>query len=265
MNAPNDQRPYRAIITGSAGGIGSALARGLVADAQWLILVGRNEGALRALQQSIGAKAQVVAGDLTLASTLDKIVLRARTLGGLNLLVNNAGVSDFHAFETQDPAAIRSLVDTNLVAPMLLSRAVLPLLRQAGSAQIVNVGSLFGFIGYPGFSAYGASKAGLRAFTQALRRELADSGVDVRHFVPRATRTTINSDCVTALNRALGTAEDSVEAVAIQFVRFLSGSRWETKIGAKETFFAFINSLLPAMPDKAIRAQLPVIRKYMPK
>lgn len=255
----------RAIVTGSAGGIGSAIARSLAPRADWIILVGRNEDTLRTLQRTLGEKTHVVAGDLTQGATLDAIVQRASALGGLNLLVNNAGVCDFHAFETQERAAIRSLVDTNLVAPMLLSGAVLPLLRASAPSQIINVGSLFGFIGYPGFSAYGASKAGLRAFTQALRRELADTGVDVRHFVPRATRTAINSDRVVALNRELHTAEDSPETVAAQFQHFLDGSRWETKIGVKETFFAFVNSLLPAMPDKAIRAQLPVIRKHMPK
>ncbi|WP_420477169.1 SDR family oxidoreductase [Noviherbaspirillum sp. ST9] len=265
MNRTDPTRAIRAIVTGSAGGIGSAIARGLAAHAQWLILVGRNEDALRALQRSLGANTHVVAGDLTQAATLDAIVQLARSLGGLNLLVNNAGVCDFHAFETQDPVAIRSLVDTNLVAPMLLSRAVLPLLQAAAPSQIINVGSLFGFIGYPGFSAYGASKAGLRAFTQALRRELADTGVDARHFVPRATRTGINSERVVALNRDLRTVEDSPEMVASQFQHFLAGRHWETKIGAKETFFAFVNSLLPAMPDRAIRAQLPVIRKHMPK
>lgn len=258
-------RPIRAIITGAAGGIGSQIAHDLGGDAEWLILAGRNEDALNALRQSIGDKVYPVPGDLTQAATLDAVVARARALGGLNLLINNAGVSDFHAFETQEPAMIRTLIETNLVAPMLLSRAVLPLLRDARSAQIVNVGSLFGYIGYPGFSAYGASKAGLRAFTQALRRELAGTGVDVRHFVPRATRTAINNGSVTALNRELHTAEDPVELVAAEFRRFLQGKRWETKIGAKETFFALVNSLVPAMPDKAIHAQLPVIRKHMPK
>lgn len=263
---PDHSAPgIRAILTGAAGGIGSEIAHRLAGRADWLILVGRNEDALRALQRSIGDKAHIVSGDLTRTETLDAIASHARKLGGLNLLINNAGIGDFHAFDTQEPAAIRSLIDTNLVAPMLLTREVLPLLHRAPSAQIVNVGSLFGLIGYPGFSAYGASKAGLRAFTQALRRELADSDIVVRHFVPRATRTSINSGRVVALNRELKTNEDSAEEVAAQFVRFLSGTRWETKIGFKESFFALVNSLLPFMPDRAIRAQLPVIRKYMPK
>lgn len=256
----------RAVLTGATGGIGQAIARELASRADWLILVGRNADALQALQHELGAsKAHVVAGDVTQEATLAAIERLARELGGANLLINNAGAGGFHAFETQDPAAIRALLESNLLAPMLLTRRLIPLLKEAPGAQIINVGSLFGYLGYPGFAAYGASKAGLKGFTQALRRELADSTVAVRHFIPRATRTRINSDAVTAMNRELNTAEDSPEHVARQFMRFLGGSAWEKKLGIKEAFFVFINHFLPAIPDRAIRGQLAVIRKYMPK
>lgn len=259
-------RRYRAVLTGASGGIGNAFALELAAHSEWLILVGRNINALLELQCKLGAeKAHVVHGDLADENTLCAIERRARSLGGFDLLVNNAGASDFHAFETQHSDAIRSLLDTNLLAPMLLSRRLIPLLKQAPSAQIVNIGSVFGHVGFPGFAAYCASKAGLRGFTQALRRELSDTAIDVRHFAPRATRTAINSAPVTAMNRELKTAEDTPEQVAREFMLFLSGSAWETTLGAKESFFVFINRLLPAMPDRAILAQLPVIRKYLPK
>ncbi len=266
MTTRKANMPYRAILTGATGGIGQAIAQELASRSDWLILVGRNFASLRALQQQVGeSKAHIVHGDLTQEETLCAIEQRARKLGEPNLLINNAGTGDFHAFETQDATAIRSLLDTNLLTPMLLTRRLLPLLKNASQAQIVNIGSLFGYIGYPGFAAYGASKAGLRGFTQALRRELADSNVEARHFIPRATRTAINGDMVTAMNRELNTTEDTPEHVAHAFMRFLSSTRWEATLGAKEAFFVFINHLFPAIPDKAIFGQLPVIRKYMPK
>lgn len=259
-------QPYRAVLTGASGGIGRAIAGALVTQSDWLILVGRNAEALRALQAELGTdKVHLVFGDLEQQETLCAIEDLARTLGGINLLINNAGTSDFHAFETQDTEAIRSLLNTNLLAPMLLTRQLIPLLKLAPGAQIVNVGSLFGYLGYPGFAAYGASKAGLRGFTQALRRELSDSAIEARHFVPRATRTAINSDSVTAMNKELNTTEDTPEHVARRFMQFLNGTAWETTLGAKESFFVFINHLLPAMPDKAILGQLQIIRKYLPK
>lgn len=266
MAAHEKGMPYRMVLTGATGGIGQAIARELAGKSEWLILAGRNRTALRALAEELGTgKVYVMQGDLTEEDTLRAIERLARDLGGANLLVNNAGTGDFHAFETQDAASIRALLDTNLLAPMLLTRRMIPQLKSAPSAQVVNIGSLFGQIGYPGFAAYGASKAGLRGFTQALRRELADTNVEVRHFVPRATRTAINSDTVNAMNRELKTTEDAPERVAWELVRFLDGRAWETTVGAKESFFAFVNRLLPAMPDKAILGQLPVIRKHMPK
>ncbi len=256
---------YRAVLTGAGGGIGSAIARRLAPQADSLILVGRQPAPLAALRAELGAHVQVVCGDLTSPSTLTAIEQAAQAAGGINLLINNAGISQFHSFATQSPDAIRAMLDTNLLAPILLTRQLLPLLHQAPSAQVINIGSVFGMLGYPGFAAYGASKAGLKGFSQALRRELSDTSIEVRHFAPRATRTAINSSAVNAMNSALGTAEDSPETVAAAFAEFLAGTAWQSTMGRKESFFVLVNRLLPSLPDDAIRKQLSVIRQYLPK
>ncbi len=256
---------YRAVLTGAGGGIGSAIARRLAPQADALVLVGRQPAPLAALRAELGSHVQVVCGDLTAPSTLTAIEQAAQAAGGINLLINNAGISQFHSFATQSPDAIRAMLDTNLLAPMLLTRQLLPLLHQASSAQVVNIGSVFGMLGYPGFAAYGASKAGLKGFSQALRRELSDTSIEVRHFAPRATRTAINSSAVNAMNNALGTAEDSPETVAAAFAEFLTGTAWQSTMGRKESFFVMVNRLLPSLPDDAIRKQLSVIRQYLPK
>lgn len=256
---------YRAVVTGAGGGIGAAIVRRLAPLADSLILVGRQAAPLQLLRSELQVPAEIVCGDLADAATLAAIEAAARRAGGLNLLINNAGVSGFHSFETQSPDAIRAMLDTNLLAPMLLTRELLPLLRQAPSAQVVNVGSIFGLLGFPGFAAYGASKAGLMGFSQSLRRELSDTAVEVRHFAPRATSTAINSPAVNAMNRQLNTAEDSPEAVAAAFIDFLEGSAWQRTMGGKESFFVLVNKLLPALPDGAIRKQLQVIRQHLPK
>ena len=259
-------RRYRAVLTGASGGIGAAIARVLAPHCALLILVGRQRPALEALAAQLGrCDIQIVCGDLCDAHTLSAIAATARASGGLDLLVNNAGVSSFHAFETQDPAAIRAQVETNLLAPMLLTRELLPLLGQAPSAQVVNVGSVFGSLGFPGFAAYGAAKAGLAGFSQALRRELADTRIAVRHFSPRATRTAINSEAVNGMNRELRTAEDAPDTVAAAFMAFLSGTAATHTIGTAERFFVLVNKILPGIPDKAIRKQLLQIRKYLPR
>jgi short-subunit dehydrogenase len=254
------------VLTGASGGIGAAIATELAPRCALLILVGRNRGALEALQRDLkGCPVHLVCGDLTEPATLGAIEAAARALGGINLLINNAGVSDFHAFDSQAPDTIAAMLATNLLAPMLLTQRLIPVLRLAPAAQIVNLGSVFGSIGFPGFAAYCATKAGLKGFTQALRRELSDSAIEVRHFAPRATRTAINSAAVDAMNRELNTAQDSPRHVAAALLRFLDGGAWQRTLGAKERFFSVLNALLPGLPDGAIRAQLPVIRKHLPK
>ena len=258
-------RAYRVVLTGAAGGIGAAIARRLASRAELLILVGRDRERLAALARELsGTPVQIVCGDLCEAATIAAVAAAARD-SGVNLLINNAGVSAFHAFETQDPAAIRLLVDTNLVAPMLLTRALLPQLGLAPAAQVVNIGSVFGALGFPGFAAYGAAKAGLAGFSQSLRRELAGSTIAVRHFSPRATRTAINSSAVDAMNREMGTTEDTPDAVAEAFMTFLAGRAGRHTVGAKERFFVFLNQLLPQLPDNAIRKQLVQINKHLPR
>lgn len=262
--AGRNQPRYRAVITGASGGIGAAIVRQLAPTSDSLILVGRRAAPLQALRDELALPVQLVCGDLTESATLDAIEAAARQ-GGINLLINNSGVSDFHSFETQSADTIRTLLDTNLLAPMLLTQRLLPLLRQQAAAQIINVGSVFGMLGFPGFATYCASKAGIKGFSQALRRELADSSVEVRHFAPRATRTAINSDAVNAMNRELGTSEDTPQVVAAEFTAFLNGKGWQRTLGAKERFFVLLNALLPGLPDDAIGKQLPTIRKHLPK
>lgn len=256
---------YRAVVTGAGGGIGGAIARQLAPLSDSLILVGRRAAPLQLLRAELKVPVQLVCGDLAEPATLAAVEAAASQSGGLNLLVNNAGVSEFHSFETQSPEAIRSMIETNLLAPMLLTRQLLPLLRQAPSAQVVNVGSIFGLLGFPGFAAYGASKSGLKGFSQALRRELSDTAVEVRHFAPRATSTGINSAAVNAMNDELNTAQDSPDDVAAAFVAFLAGDAWQKTLGGKESFFVLLNKLVPALPDGAIRKQLQVIRKHLPR
>lgn len=261
-----DRPRVRAVLTGATGGIGKAIARELAPRCEWLILTGRNQDALSALQAELAAyPVHVVAGPLNDDDTLQRIARVGDSLGGANLLINNAGTSAFHAFETQSAESIRKVLETNTLAPMLLTRELLPQLRRAPQAQIINIGSVFGSIGFPGFAAYCASKSGLHGFSQALRRELADTGVKVRHFAPRATRTPINTAAVSSMNRELNTAEDAPERVAEQLMRFMDGAAWEKTLGAKESFFVFLNRLLPGIPDRAMLSQLPIIRKYLPR
>ena len=115
-----------------------------------------------------------------------------RRAGSANVLVNNAGVPSFGRLESLGAEHIEQVLRTNLLAPMLLTQALLPSLRRQPRAQVIQVGSALGRIGLPGYSVYSASKFGLRGFAEALRRELRDSPVRVQYLGPRSTRTGFN-------------------------------------------------------------------------
>ncbi len=265
MNMTN--KPYKAVLTGATGGIGRAIALQLAPQCSSLILMGRNTEKLEALKKelaNITVNIQIVSGDLCEDSTSVRLMDAVLAQQGINLLINNAGISLFKSFETQTDKDITQLMLTNLISPMLLCKQLLPHLKQEPS-QIINIGSISGYLGFPGFSTYCAGKFGLRGFSQSLRRELLDTSVSVRYFAPRATNTKINSNQVMQMNAELKTDSDTPEFVAGEFMKFLGGDAWEKKLGFKESFFVFMNNLFPGVPDKAIQGQLPIIKKYLHK
>ena len=127
---------------------------------------------------------------------------------------------------------------------------------------MINVGSTFGAIGYPGFAAYCASKFALRGFSEALRRELADTNVRVLYFAPRATRTPMNAPSVVAMNDELGVAMDDPEKVAAELLQVIRHEQEERYLGWPERLFVRLNGLLPRVVDQALRKQLPIIQRF---
>ena len=257
---------FRAVHTGAAGGIGRAAAVRLAPLCDRLLLVGRHGATLAALQDEIeraGGKAGVVIADLTSAVGREAVLHAARAVpGGIDLLINNAGAGEFAWLADQSEATLERIVGVNVLAPMQLTRMLLPLLLAQPAARIVNVGSIFGYLGYPGHAAYSASKFALRGFSEALRRELADSPVRVTYFAPRATRTAMNSSVLCALNDALGVAMDEPAVVAEALADLLRQPARERLLGMPERLFARLNQVLPGLVDRALRRQLPLIRRH---
>jgi short-subunit dehydrogenase len=249
------------LLAGATGGIGQAIARELDRAGARLILVGRNADRLQTLQDSLSGQHCAFAADINDAGQRDRIFEQCAR-DGLDIFVNAAGVMDFRLFDLQDSAAIEAMVTTNLLAPMLLCQKLLPLLKQREEAAIINIGSIFGSIGHPGFTAYCATKFGLRGFTEALQRELHDSSVRVSYLAPRATRTDLNSAAVTALNEALGNATDEPERVAEQLMKVLGDQRRQSYMGWPENLFVRLNSLFPGIVHSALARKLHIIRHH---
>jgi short-subunit dehydrogenase len=174
-----DPRGGMAVITGAAGGIGAALALQLAARGCHLALVDVNAAGLDALaQQARATGVRVTTQVLDLARPESAEAMFADVMahhGRATILVNNAGVALGGSFEQVDAADFDWLISINFGAVVRLTRAFLPLLRQAPAAQVVNISSVFGLIAPPGQTAYCAAKFAVRGFSESLRHELVAS------------------------------------------------------------------------------------------
>lgn len=259
-------RSLRVLLTGGAGGIGGAIAGELLERGAAVLLVDRDSTALeraRARFATAGERVGLFAADLTTAADRSRLVEFAGSWrGGIDTLVNNAGINHFTMFEDQGAAQIEAALAVNVHAPIHLCRELLPGLMRQPVAHIVNIGSVFGSIGYPGYAVYSATKFAMRGFTEALRRELVGTGVHVHYLAPRATRTPINAAAVERMNAELGVAMDDPRVVGLALCRMLEKDTPFAVVGWPEKVFARINAVLPGAVDGALRRQLPTIRRY---
>lgn len=250
------------LVTGATGGIGSEVCRLLAAEGATLVMSCINPVPLDDLRGELGAGHRSVAADIATPAGREAVLAACREAGGIDALINLAGILDFNLFAAQAPATIERILQVNAVAPMLLTRLLLPVLQARAEARIVNVGSTFGSIGHPGFVAYCASKAAIRSFSEALARELADTRVSVAYIAPRATATPLNSGRVVALNAALGNRSDTPAAVAGAIVALLRGKARLRHLGWPEKLFVRINALLPSVVHAALVKKLPLIKRF---
>tara|TARA_R110000824_G_scaffold52692_4_gene146164 strand:- start:99806 stop:100591 length:786 start_codon:yes stop_codon:yes gene_type:complete len=252
----------RILVTGASGGIGSALCRQLESAGVKLVISCQNEDLLNNFHNSLAAQHSIVAADIGTADGRQDIVNACALEGGIDGVVNLAGIMNFAMFEAQSPEIIEKTLLVNTLAPIQLCHQLLPLLRQKPAALILNVGSIFGSIGHPGFSVYCASKAAIKTFSEALARELADSSIRVSYIAPRATVTNLNTEKVNALNAALGNKADSPDYVASEIIKVLKSGQANRYLGWPEKLFVRINALLPGVVNKALRGKLNTIKQH---
>lgn len=251
----------KVLLTGATGGLGQELARQLAANGAKVLAAGRDTQRLAALSTELGPESSTVRADLGRPEGIAAVVGAAQEFA-VNVLINNAGIGGFGLYDRQGWPDVQQLLATNLEAPLHLTHALLPWLKSRPEAAIVNIGSTFGSLPFPGFAAYSAAKAGLRGFSQALRRELADSNVAVIHLAPRAIDTPLNTAAVNALNRELKNHCDTTESVARQIVASLQKETLERHFGFPERLFAWLNGMAPSLIDHGLASKLPVIKRH---
>ncbi len=186
----------RVLVTGGGRGIGRAIALRFAREGAKVVVAARSSDQLDGVVAEIeaaggeGLAAQMNVGDF---GSVEAAVYRALqfTGGGLDVLVNNAGVFDVKPFDRMDAQTWNRHIDVNLNGPFYVTLEALEGLEESDRAHIFHIGSRAGRVGFPGNTAYCASKYGLRGFADALRLDLGDRGIRVTTVYPNQTDTSI--------------------------------------------------------------------------
>jgi len=257
--AKRDLQDSRAIVTGASSGIGRAVARELARHGARLVLIARREDRLREVAQQIeadgGGRVELVAGDVTDPQIRCQALEAAEAnFGGLDVLVNNAGIGAMGLFEDADPDRLRRVMEVNFFALVEMTRAALPLLKRGTRPIVVNIGSILGHRGMPHSSEYCASKFAVRGFSESLRAEFTSLGIDVLLVSPGTTETEFFDSVIqrTTTPNWPEHAPQSAAEVARQTVRAICRGRREIIPYRWAKLLYWANRLAPGLVDRLV-------------
>jgi short-subunit dehydrogenase len=244
-----------AIVTGASSGIGLELARQLAARGLRVLAVARRRERLDALAAETKDAIVPLALDITEPAAATEIVARARELGEVTWLVNNAGTSRLGLFVEQPADALAAMVKLNCEAPLALTAAIAPAMVARRKGRILNVASLAGFQPTPYQAVYGATKAFMLSFSEALAEELRDSGVTVTALCPGPVTTEIFEQ-MGALERDKPKHEISAEACARFGIEAAERGRVVAVPGALNKISAVTGKLAPRSLIRRLSARV---------
>jgi len=250
-----DMSGRRVLITGASGGIGRALAVQLAQCGAKLVLAARSTdklGELAGTLSATGAEVLAVPADVTVAA--DRARLFEEVLGrfgGLDVLINNAGIASWAHFAESTEAVLRQIMEVNFFAPAELIRLAIPILVKGQRPAIVNVSSMCGRRAMPGWSEYSASKYALCGLTEALRAELMRFDIDILLIVPGLTRSDFPSHLLQAKGRARIEFDKGMppDQVAAGILKSLRRNKTETIMGREARWMLWCNKFFPRLTD----------------
>jgi short-subunit dehydrogenase len=245
----------RAIVTGASSGIGRETALELARRGAGVVVVARREDRLRQLVDQIaalGRTVEPVVGDITDPQTRQRALDAAQSkLGGLDILMNNAGVGALGSFEDASVQRVRRVMEVNFFALVEMTRSALPLLKQGVRPIVVNVSSIVGHRGVPNRSEYSASKFAVQGFSESIRAEFTRLGIDVMVVSPGPTETEFFDREIERTTDAKWPKHKPVSAarVAGEIVRGICAGRHEIIPYRWGRVLCWLNRLSPRLVD----------------
>ena len=243
----------RALITGGSSGIGFAIAEAILAKGGKVAITGRRPNVLTEAAEQLrqgGRSVDSIAADVSTDEGRETTLkLALEKLSGLDILVNNAGGVRAGRLEDTTEAEIRAMIEVDLVAPILLTRAALPALRASKDGIVVNVTSGIALVAAPFYATYAGVKGGLAKFSESLRRELKGEGVHVMTVYPGATDTPMMRS--SRAGPELGFTREPASAVAAAVIEGIEQDAFEViRGGEARAKMIALNREDPAALDK---------------
>jgi short-subunit dehydrogenase len=252
----------RMVITGASSGIGRCLAEQLAHVGAHVALVARSRDKIEELARKLNAQSQValaVPCDITSDSARHELFGTLKNhWGGLDVLINNAGVASFGHFADSSEAILRQVMEVNFFAPAELIRLAIPFLTNGQRPAIVNVASMCGRRGLPAWPEYSASKFALCGLTEALRGEMARFDIDVLLVVPGLTRSDLPGHLLRNEGRMKIRFEGGMapDFVARRIVQALERNATETILGTEARWMLRTQKFLPGLVDRLLKRRV---------
>jgi short-subunit dehydrogenase len=252
----------RILITGASQGIGRALALAAAGRGAKVLAAARSAPLLEELSREsrpAGGALETVQADVTSADDRRRMVEAAlRHFGGLDVLVNNAGIGATGHFAEASPERLRDIMEVNFFGLTETTRVFLPLLRKGVTPAIMNISSILAKRAIPGRSEYSASKFAVQGFSEALRAELDKDGIDVLVVCPGLTQTNFSQNMIERnarmqLDHLRGMTS---ETVAEEVLKSLERGRHDVNLTFQGRLLVFVSRFFPRLADSIARRKV---------
>jgi short-subunit dehydrogenase len=242
------------LITGAGSGIGKEISH-LLENNNKLILIGRNLEKLQKIKSRNPEHIDIYVCDISNTTNIETTFQKISSLySGIDVLINNAGISDARPFLNYTYEKIKKIFDINVTGTIYFTKTFLPLVLKNQGA-VVNIGSMFGDIAHPLYSVYSSSKFAIKGFSDALRREYMHEGLSVSYVAPRATQTDA-LDSTKDYGQYFEMNVDQPKDVAKHIIENVKKDRDNIYPPSIERIFVFIQKIFPKVIDKNLNNKI---------